>query len=497
LLFAIAYALAYQYTGGFGESMPSPLWLPDSVLLCALLLVPGRLWALYLVTALAIRIIHGGVPLWFLTATYLNDCLKAAFSASILKRFIRGPVRLDNLKQFGIYIVTAVVGIPVLSALAGAAARLPLGDSFWRSFSQWYLGNATAALALTPTLLYWCQGGWRELKAHPFRFTLLMTSLVGSVYYTFFMSHTGFSPAILYAPVPVLILAATTFRPVGVSSAISLLALVSIVSAAEGEGPFFASAAHHSVLSMQLFLISMAAPMLFVAILITERQVVESELRRSHNQIHDLAGKLLSSQEDERRRIAQELHDDIGQRLALLSIGLDELNSGFSPEMKTERTVADSLLSDLQRLASDVRDLSHQLHSGNLEILGLEVALKSFCSSVSQHYRIMVDLQSVGMSRLPAAMNLCLFRVGQEAIINAIKHGKAKRIDVVLRMGKDHVSLTVRDDGTGFDLARPAQGLGLVSMHERLRFLGGRLEVKSRLGAGTELDAALPLVSDT
>src|SRR6516225_5599352 len=119
LLFAIAYALAYQYTGGFGESMPSPLWLPDSVLLCALLLVPGRLWALYLVTALAIRIIHGGVPLWFLTATYLNDCLKAAFSASILKRFIRGPVRLDNLKQFGIYIVTAVVGIPVLSALAG------------------------------------------------------------------------------------------------------------------------------------------------------------------------------------------------------------------------------------------------------------------------------------------------------------------------------------------------------------------------------------------
>src|SRR5262249_31066053 len=156
---------------------------------------------------------------------------------------------------------------------------LPLGGNFWPTCVGWFLGDATAALALTPTILYWCQDWWQELMAHPLRFCLLILSILGCLYFTFFFPHTEDSPAILYAPVPILILAATTLRTIGVSDVISLLALVSIVSAAHGRGPFSTDVAHHSVLSMQLFLISIAGPMLFVAILIAERRAVESELR--------------------------------------------------------------------------------------------------------------------------------------------------------------------------------------------------------------------------
>jgi len=501
LLFAVGYAFAYQYAGGFDESMPSPLWLPDSVLLCVLLLAPIRLWVLYLLTGFAIRIVHGGVPFWFLLVTYLNDGLKAAFSAFILKRFSPGAVRLDNVKQFGLYVGTAVIAMPALSALAGAATRLPLGGNFWPTCVGWFLGDATAALALTPTILYWCQGWWRELKAQPLRFSLLILSMLGCLYFTFFFPHTEYSPAVLYASVPILILASTTLRPIGVSTAISLLALVSIVSAAHGSGPFFPDVAHHSVLSMQLFLVSIAGPMLFVAILIAERRAVESELRHSqnilrekHNEIHDLAGKLLSAQEDERRRLARELHDDFSQRLALLSIGLEELNSGFSPEMEQQRALASALHGDLKDLATDVHDLSHRLHSRVLELHGLEGALKNICSSVSHQHRVTVELHSDGAPELPAEVNLCLFRVAQEAISNAVKHGHALRIDVLLRKQEDCFSLKVHDDGVGFDITRPVEGLGLASMHERVRFVGGILEIRSRPDEGTELNAMVPLV---
>src|SRR5262249_20262739 len=161
-------------------------------LLCALLLVSKRFWALYLLTGFAIRIVHGGVPFWFLTVTYLNDCLKAAFSAFILKRFSPSAVRLDNVKQFGIYVGTAVIGMPAQSALAGAASRLPFGNNFWPTCVGWFLGDATAALALTPTILYWGQDWWQELKAHPLRFSLLIFSILGCLYFTFFFPHTEY-----------------------------------------------------------------------------------------------------------------------------------------------------------------------------------------------------------------------------------------------------------------------------------------------------------------
>ena len=141
----------------------APLWLPDSVLLCALLLTPKKRWLSFALVGLPIRLAHAGVATWFLSVTYLNDCLKAAFSAYLLQRFIPNSVRLNTVRQFGIYIGIAGLVAPALSALAGAATRVALGAAFWTSWYQWFMGNAITSLVLTPTLVYWSLRDWRGI----------------------------------------------------------------------------------------------------------------------------------------------------------------------------------------------------------------------------------------------------------------------------------------------------------------------------------------------
>jgi signal transduction histidine kinase len=500
VLFAVGYALAYKYVKFFSSSSPAPLWFPDSVLLCAFLLVPRKRWAWYALIALPIRFMQPDAPPWFLLATYANDCIKAMLSAYLLRRLLPGSLRLNTLRQLGIYIGIAAAFTPALSAIGGAATRFAAGTPFWKSLYQWFMGDATAALVLTPTLLYWCMGEWRELKLRKLQFLALLLGLASVLAFTFFIPHPADVPVLLYAPVPFLILAATTCKPIGTSTAISLVALISMLSTVIGKGPFATSYLHHSVLSMQLFFIVTAPPMLFVAVLIEERRAVERDLKRSraslrqnYERIHDLAGKLLHAQEDERRRIARELHDDIGQRLALLAVMTTKLCHGFTPQMENERALAKSLIGDVQNLNSDIHTLSHQLHSTALQHMGLEVALKGLCTTIARQHQIVIDFRSNGITGLHRDIDLCLFRVAQEALNNAVRHGAAKQIEVSLSKSAQLLSMKVRDEGIGFDPVRVSNGLGLISMRERLRFVGGDVIVRSAAGSGTEITAEVPL----
>lgn len=496
-IYGIAYALAFKYGSSFSERAAAPLWFPDSVLLCALLISPRRSWPWYLFVSALIRMTNQAVPVWFMTSTYLNDALKAILSAYLLQRLMQGVVRLNTLRQFWIYMAIAVVGVPLLSATAGAAARVPLGDTFWRAFNNWFLGNVTAALVLTPTLLYWCLGGWDEIKARARLFFPIILALAVTLYFIFLVPHFQYSPILLYTPLPLLILAATTLRPVGIATAISMLALVSILSAVQGRGTFLQVQSQHSVLSMQLFLVVISVPMLFVAILIEERKAVETQLsqseetlRANYRRTQDLAGRVLKAQEEERRRIGRELHDDIGQRLALVAISLDQLRQSL-PD--TENSAATTLLEDLRTIAADVQEISRQLHSSALQHLGLAIALNNLCHSIAHQHHIVVDFSSDDIQGLPPDVNLCVFRVVQEALSNAVRHGKAKRIRVLLHKEEDQLTLNVSDEGHGFDPAVASGGLGLLSMLERVRFMGGSVLVKSQVGHGTQVDAQLPL----
>src|SRR5882672_5021279 len=168
LIFAVAFFFAYMYSAVFSFNSPAPLWFADSVLLCALLLVPRERWWLYLAVSLPVRLAleaHSPAPLWFVLTAFANDSLKAVLSAYVLQRFTSGPVRLNSLRQFAIFIGAAVILVPSFSAALGGITRRAAGYDFWTSYYHWFLGDAIAALVITPTLLYWCLQGWREIDA--------------------------------------------------------------------------------------------------------------------------------------------------------------------------------------------------------------------------------------------------------------------------------------------------------------------------------------------
>jgi signal transduction histidine kinase len=226
-----------------------------------------------------------------------------------------------------------------------------------------------------------------------------------------------------------------------------------------------------------------------------QRQV-QQQLRESHEELRRLAHEILGAQEMERRRIARELHDDFGQDLALVSVELDLLRQRFpgSPEEVEVRIQATS--DRVKQLSSSIHDLSHQLHPMKLEQLGLVAALGSLSKELGQNHGVQIGFTHQAVpATLPEEVAFCLYRVAQEALRNVVKHSGAASASASLVRQNGSLALEVRDDGRGFDAAGAAGqgGLGLVSMRERLRLVGGELTIQSQPGAGTRLLAQVPL----
>lgn len=299
---------------------------------------------------------------------------------------------------------------------------------------------------------------------------------------------------------PFLIWAATRAGPIGISTGNSVLALVSIVAAVGGNGPSSANYSQHSVLSMQLFLVVIAVPLLFVAILIQQQRRVENSLRESQQSLEQqyergrlLAHKLINSQEDERRRIARDLHDNIAQRLALLCVSLNEASQLLPVQQGSAQSLFSEFCTSTEDICREVHELSHQLHSSSLQYLGLEVALKKLCDETARQHHIVIDFQSNDTGGIPQEVSLCAFRVAQEALNNAIRHGQADQIGITLLKQADLLRIRISDTGIGFDEGSLSEGLGLIRMRERLRMLGGQLVVNSQPGKGTDIRAEVPL----
>ena len=225
-----------------------------------------------------------------------------------------------------------------------------------------------------------------------------------------------------------------------------------------------------------------------------EARVSDSEaaLRTSHERIHDLGGRLLQAQEAERSRIARELHDDINQQVALLAIDLELLKQGDDRRHDAARLVNEAC-ERAHDIARSVHDLSHQLHPAKLRLLGVVPALAGLQRELSRPDFVVAFTHDDVPPSLPPEVSLCLFRVVQEALQNAMKHSGAKHVSVHLHGDIDAIELTVVDDGVGFDVKKAwGRGIGLVSMGERLESVAGTLDVKSRPGQGTRLAIRVP-----
>lgn len=221
-----------------------------------------------------------------------------------------------------------------------------------------------------------------------------------------------------------------------------------------------------------------------------------TEAKQVADALSGISRKLIEAQEQERARIARELHDDINQRIALMAVELERWDQCVLESRNGGRDPVRHVRDRLLQLGKDIQDLSHRLHSSKLDYLGIAAAANSFCKELAEKQKVVVVFSHEGLPRsLTSEVSLCLFRVLQEALQNAVKYSGVRHFRVELRGKSSEIQLTVSDGGVGFDQqeAMNRQGLGLISMRERLQLVNGELFINSKPGHGTTVKARVPL----
>jgi signal transduction histidine kinase len=225
-------------------------------------------------------------------------------------------------------------------------------------------------------------------------------------------------------------------------------------------------------------------------------QFSRKELSLARDAQMQLSGRLIDAQEKERSRLAAELHDDFSQRLALLTLGLENASEALPDSPRVAQQQLQELINSAGELGADIHTVSHRLHSATLESLGLVPGVSSLCKEFTDRYGIEIDFSADNIPRIvDPDVALCLFRIVQEALQNLKKHSGAARAEVRLIRRADRISVSVYDPGKGFDMndMRAQEGLGIHSMEERARLLSGYFKIHSEPGRGTRVEADIPL----
>jgi PAS domain S-box-containing protein len=225
-----------------------------------------------------------------------------------------------------------------------------------------------------------------------------------------------------------------------------------------------------------------------------------TERKQAEEVLSSLSQRLIEAQEEERTWIARELHDDINQRIALLSGNVEELRQAMPKSAGNLKQQIGGMIEELQTLGSDIQALSHRLHSSKLEYLGFEAAASSVCRELAQKFKVKIMFHAQNIPRdLSKDISLSLYRILQESLQNAIKHSGSDHIQVKISGGPREIELTVRESGKGFrpQEAIQGRGLGLISMQERLKLVNGVLSIDSQPGRGTTIHARVPFAHKT
>jgi signal transduction histidine kinase len=233
-----------------------------------------------------------------------------------------------------------------------------------------------------------------------------------------------------------------------------------------------------------------------LSILAAYLQFSRKQLKQARDAQSQLSGLLINAQEMERRRLASELHDDFSQRLALLTLGLENASETLPDSSEATKRQLHELLNSASELGADLHTVSHRLHPSALEKLGLVPGLKALCEEFTSRQGIKIVFSSKNIPRsVPPNVALCLFRIVQESLQNLRKYSGASQGRVNLRKEGDKLFLSVSDEGHGFDMMemRNRVGLGIRSMGERARLVGGQFEIHSEPEKGTRIDVCVPL----
>ena len=394
-------------------------------------------------------------------------------------------------------LLTAVCA-PSIAAFGGAFVRITGGaefENYWQFWAEWYIANALASLTLGAMVLMSLATNWEEFRSRSRRIeaSLLVVGL-GIACTIAFTAHPfakpHYIPSLLYLPLPFVVWAAVRFQSIGASAAIFAMTVGAIASRLQGPTVFAGADVEANVLALQLFLLVVSISTLLLG-------ASTDELRRAERTTAHLARFVLGTQDAERRHVAKRLLDDIGQRLAATTWVTNQQPSPVGFEDAVQKSI------------KDLRDLSYLLHPPMLEDAGLETALRSRLDSYSECTGIAVTLEAAGLGRLPADVELTIFRVVEEALENVRQHSGSAMARVSVQRdpesGGHGVVVAIEDAGRGLpwmvNMAALVQrltattadwGLGLTLMRERVQRMGGTLKITSTHGR-TIVRASLPV----
>lgn len=471
--------------------------ITPAVLLAWLLLRPTRLWlssALGAVLGMWLALLLTRSAAWPSLLLSIGPAFPALAMAALMRRG-DGAWPPHELRDSAIFLIGAGIIVPLLDAgwligwgryfdiiyyrterlglvLAYSAGHLLLvpallglahvrGTLPWRRIA---VGVGVACALLLPPYLLW---GQQALIPVP---SALMT----------------------IAAVPLLLWTLVEFGLAGVCTALLAVTVIGTRMSLAGTGPFAGLPIPSAVLGMQAWTCATAGAVWLISVLLEQKRVTNRQLRDAYRRLSDLAGRVLVVQEEERTRIARDLHDDINQSLAAVSIRLSYLKREVDG---AQREAVAGLQQDLLRVSNDIRNMSHELHPAVLRFTGIGSALVGLCNNHGARSTLRIHCDAEPPAELGDECELSLFRIVQEAINNVEKHARAREVWVRLSEQDGDCVLSVTDDGIGLQASRQRTpvGLGLISMEERARLLGGQLRVTPGPGGGTRVEVRFSL----
>jgi signal transduction histidine kinase len=508
-------------SGTFSDRIFAPFWPPNIVLFCALILVPYRRWWVYIAAAFPAHVLAEvslvGMPASQLLVAFVTNCMVATLNAYGVRKFLKDPPWFGTLRNASTYILITAAVSPAISALGGAFVLLLSKDSppttYWAAWLNWYLANALGSVTLGPAVMIWFhREAWtKRPRTRWIEAGLLALSLAIVCTLVFHTGggtvESGFLPALLYSPIPLIVWAAIRFGQRGASGAILVVTIISVWQNLHAPSVFVASDLagidrERNVLALQIFLMGIAIPVFFLGSLI-------DELEKTGAAMKDLATNLLQAQDEERRRIARELHDSTGQNLVVADLLLDRIQASVPA---SSAPAIEDLHKILRQSMVEVRTLSYLLHPPLLDGMGLDIALNAYIDGFSKRTGITVDLEMPpDQGAISASVEVVLFRVIQEALTNVWRHSGSTTAQIRLIPDPSDVgrrlTLSIEDFGKGIpgDIrdstllptkGRATMGLGLAGMRERLHQIGGILEIDSTAGS-TVIRAIVPMNTTT
>jgi signal transduction histidine kinase len=432
---------------------------------------------------------------------FATNIMVALLNAFGLRYLLGAPPWLNSLQRAMGYVLITAVCSPGIAALGGALVRITGGaelGNYWQFWGEWYVANALASLTLGAMVLTSQATNWAEFRSRSRRVEVsLLLAALGVACTIAFKAYPFANPSyiasLLYLPLPFVVWAAVRFQSIGASAAIFVMTVGSIASTLQGSTVFAGADVEANVLALQLFLVVVSTSTLLLG-------ASTDELRRAERAMARLARFVLGAQDNERRHIATRLLDDIGQRLAAATW------------VTNQHPASAEIEHALQKSIRDLRDLSYLLHPPLLEEAGLETALRARLNSYSESTGVAVTLEAAELGRLPADVELTIFRVVEEALENVRQHSGSvmARISIQRNPGStgDGVVVAIEDAGRGVPwttnmgafvqrlTATTADwGLGLARMRERVQRMGGTLEITSANNR-TIVRASIPVTQE-